>query len=123
MSIKFLHSKQNLTSHNQHLYSFEILKDKMYVNLMSIMIEGKRKYENKAQYLIYRIPVYRPTPYFIINQSDLHYSLVRELVSLNDIHLDKLIKEVISHIFESINKNYFLLSIKKYNLLRWKIDP
>lgn len=48
------------------------LKDKFYLHLVSIKKDGKRKYEDQAKYLLYRIPVYKPTPYFIINQSDLH---------------------------------------------------
>ena len=31
----------------------------------------KRKYEEQAKWLIYRIPVYRPAPAFVINLSDL----------------------------------------------------
>ncbi len=69
--------------------------------------------------MLYRIPVYQPTPYFIINQSDLSPRLIKELASLTDLELDEVIKEALSQIFESINKDYFLLSAllhDSYNL-------
>ena len=54
---------------------------------MSIKINGERKYEKHAKDLIYRIPVYRPSPYFINNYSDLSPKLIKELSSLDDINL------------------------------------
>lgn len=65
----------------------------------------------------------RYNQYFIINQSDLTPRLKRELDRLNEVDLDIVIGEVVSWIYESINKNYFLLSIKRYGLICWRIDP
>ena len=104
------------------LWTSNKLKDKLYLRLASIKKGGKRKYEEQAKNLLYRIPVYQPTPYFIINASDLSPRLIKELESLSDLELDEVIKDVLSQIFESINKDYFLLSIHRYNLLRWRIE-
>ncbi len=99
------------------------LKDKLYLRLASVKKDGKKKYDEQAKYLLYRIPVYQPTPYFIINESNLSPRLIKELASLTEQELDEVIKDVLSQIFESINKDYFLLSVHRYNLLRWRIEP
>lgn len=99
------------------------LKDELFLHLLFIEINGKKKYEIQAKDLIHRIPVYQPTPIFVINQSDLSPKLIDELSSLDDINLDEVIKDVVSWIFESIDKKYFLLSIKRYGLISWRIEP
>jgi hypothetical protein len=104
-------------------WTYGKLKDELYIHLISIKINGKRKYEEQAKYLIHRISVFRPTPYFIINQSDLSSRLVKELEELDNINLDAVIKEVLSWIYEIIDKHYFLLSIKRYGLIFWRIEP
>jgi hypothetical protein len=101
----------------------ERTKDELYLQLISLKINGERKYEKQASYLIYRIPVYRPTPYFIMNQSDLSKPLISDLSSLSNRDLDKIIKDVISSLYESIDKEYFLLQIKRYGLILWRIEP
>ncbi len=98
------------------------LKDELYKRLVSVKIDGKRKYEEQAKHLFYRIPVYNPTPEFVINQSDLSPRLIEELESLDDKQLDEVIKEVLEWIYESISKEYFLLSIHRNNLIRWRIE-
>ncbi len=99
------------------------MKDELYLRLASIKKDGKRKYDEQAKDLLYRIPVHHPTPFFIINESDLSPRLIKEFASLTDLELDEVIKDVLSQIFESINKDYFLLSVHRYNLLRWRIEP
>jgi hypothetical protein len=97
--------------------------DELYLQLVSLKINGERKYEKQASYLIYRIPVYDPTPYFIINQSDLSKPLIKELSCLSNKERDKIVKDVLSALYESIDKKYFLLCIKKRDLIRWRIVP
>jgi hypothetical protein len=108
-------------SDNNEIWTLEKLKDELFCHLMSIKINGKYKYDKQARDLIYRISIYKPTPYFIINYSDLSLKLTKELSSLDNDTLDEVIRDVISWIYESINKNFFLLSIKIYGLIFWEI--
>jgi hypothetical protein len=102
-------------------WTIERTKDELYLQLISLKINGERKYEKQVSDLIYKIPKYRPTPYFIINQSDLSGPLIKELRRLSNKSLDKIVKDTISSIYESIDKKYFLLCIKKRGLIRWRI--
>jgi hypothetical protein len=79
----------------------------------------KRKYEEHAKWLMYRIPVYRPAPPFIVNLSDLSTRIKEELADLDDETLDYVLKESIGRIFESIDQSYFRLSVRR--LLKWEI--
>ncbi|MGA7900927.1 MAG: hypothetical protein WCA39_18940 [Nitrososphaeraceae archaeon] len=81
---------------------------------------SKRKYQELAKWLIYRIPLHKPVPLFIINLSDLSARVKDELVDLNDEALDNVIIEAISRIFESIDERYFRLSVRRF--LKWKIS-
>src|SRR4051794_23942465 len=63
-------------------WTIERIKDELYIQLISLKINGERKYEKQATDLIYKIPILRPTPYFIINQSDLSKPLIKELRKL-----------------------------------------
>lgn len=100
----------------------ERIKDELYIQLVSLKLNGERKYEKQARELIYRVPIFHPTPYFMINNSDLSSKLIEELCSLDDTELDVVITDVLSWIYESINKRYFLLSIKRNGLSLWEID-
>jgi hypothetical protein len=101
----------------------ERIKDELYLQLISLKINGERKYEKQAIDLIYRIPIHRPTPKFKINERDLSKPLIKELSSLSNKEQYKIIKEVLSSLYESIDKDYFLLSIKKPGLILWEIVP
>jgi hypothetical protein len=76
------------------------------------MNENLRKYEDQAGYLIYRIPIYKPTPSFLISKKDLTDRLVQELESLDQNSRKKVLKEAADRIFEGINKRYYLLSVR-----------
>ena len=104
---------------NVEAWNTNRLIDELYLNLMSIRKGLVRKYQEQAENLIYRIPVYRPTPSFFVELHDLSYKVKQELHSLDDKILDRVMKEAIASIFENINERYFLLSVKK--LLRWEI--
>jgi hypothetical protein len=95
------------------------LIEEVYLNLMSVNKGFTRKYEEQAENLIYRIPIYKPTPYFYVELGALSYKIKKELRALNDKALDKVMKEAIGKIFENINEQYFLISVKK--LLKWEI--
>lgn len=77
------------------------------------------KYREQAKYLMYKIPVYQPSPSFIVNVVDLTDKLKSELENLDYQSLNDVMKEAIGRIFESINQRYYLLSVKKS--LKWKL--
>lgn len=110
--------EQPVNSDN-NAWTTDRLTEELYLNLMSIRKGFTRKYQQQAENLIFRIPVYKPTPTFYVELGDLSYKVKQELHGLNDKALDKIMKEAIGKIFENINERYFLLSVKK--LLRWEI--
>jgi hypothetical protein len=81
--------------------------------------KGVRKYYEQAENLIYRIPTHKPIPSFFIELDDLSYKVKLELHNLEDKALNKVMREAIGKIFETVDERYFLLSVKK--LLRWEI--
>jgi hypothetical protein len=97
------------------------LSDELYLDLMRVRnCKGTRKYEVEARQLIYKIPVYKPAPLFIISLADLNDKIKFELSSLDSEPLNEVIKESVSRIFENIDERYFLLSVKK--LLKWELS-
>jgi hypothetical protein len=94
------------------------LVDELFLCLIDIrdsINKDLRKYEDQAEYLIYRIPIYRPTPSFLISKKDLTNRLIQELESLDQNSKKNVTKEAVDRIFEGINKRYYLLSVR--NLL------
>jgi hypothetical protein len=77
-------------------------------------------YESQAIYKMYKIPVFRPPPPFVIHLKHLDYHLKKELASLDNETLDYVMKEAVGRICEVIDKRYFLLSVKP--LLRWRLE-
>jgi hypothetical protein len=81
----------------------------------------KRKYEEQARFLLSRIPVYKPTPFFILYYSDILDDKIRqELAALNNTDLDDVMQAAIGRVYECVNERQFNLSVR--NLLRWKIE-
>ena len=64
--------------------------------------------------LIYKIPMYRPTPRFEIKISDLSEQVKKELDYIWSYkrELDYILKEAASRIFVNVNERYFLLHVK-----------
>jgi hypothetical protein len=99
------------------------LIDELFLCLMRAKGEAdstKRKYEEQAKYLIYRIRLHRPPPYFIVNIKDLSHKIKEELASLEEKSLNNVMNEAIGRIFEQIDERYYLLSVKR--LLKWKLE-
>jgi hypothetical protein len=69
---------------------------------------------------MYRIPVFRPPPVFVIYLKHLDNRLKKELATLDKESKDYVIKEAICRIFEQIDKRFFLLSVK--SLLKWRLE-
>jgi hypothetical protein len=80
----------------------------------------RRFYEEQAKYKMYRIPVFRPPPVFVIYLKHLDDRLKSELANLDRQSKDFVIREAVSRIFESVDKRFFLLSVKP--LLKWRLE-
>jgi hypothetical protein len=80
----------------------------------------RRTYVDQAKELMYKIPVYKPTPVFQVRLSDIRDEKIRnELAELDNSELDDVMRNSIGRIFESIDEHYYNLSVR--NLLQWEI--
>ena len=93
-------------------FSINRIIDELYLNLMKV--EGNY-YEEQARYLMYRIPIYRPVPFFDIKISHLYNQVKNELDNWWNYkyEIDKILIGAVSKIFVNINEDYFLLSVKR----------
>jgi hypothetical protein len=80
----------------------------------------RRLYEEQARYKMYRIPVFRPPPVFVIHLKHLDDRLKEELANLDRKSKDFVIREALSVICEQIDKHFFLLDVKP--LLKWRLE-
>ncbi|HZD83872.1 MAG TPA: hypothetical protein VE076_13450, partial [Nitrososphaeraceae archaeon] len=78
------------------------------------------KYYDQAEWLIYRIPIQKPTPQFVINISDLPNKIKRELEDLipTPKTLEKVLIQAAGQIFENVNFRYYHLSVAKHLQVR-----
>jgi hypothetical protein len=83
------------------------------------------KYRDQARKLLYRIPVWKPTPSFIIYLSDLDIKVKEQLKDLKASYTKEdyqdIISSAIGRMYESINYVYFHLSVA--GLVKWRIEP
>jgi hypothetical protein len=128
-------------------WTIERLKDELYLSLINIkavfcLINTKsiidpeknrreennnigkgvlrRKYEEYARYIMYRIPVFQPAPFFIVSIRDLTPRIRKELAHLDIETLDDVMRESVGRIFAQVNERFFLLSAR--HLLHWKLE-
>jgi hypothetical protein len=94
--------------------------DELYLCLMK---QRSSYYEKQASDLIYKIPVYKPTPFFDIKISDLNEQAKKELDDRWNYksEIDYILKEAVGRIFTNLNEQYFLLSVKR--LLQVRLVP
>jgi hypothetical protein len=79
-------------------------------------------YIEQARILMYRIPVFDPTPVFAVHLADIQDDKIkRELAALADADdiLDNVMRTAIGRVFECVNERQYNLSVRK--LLRWEI--
>lgn len=97
-------------------WTMDRLIEETYLCLMKVP-----DYQKQASDLMYRIPVYQPTPSFQIKISHLSKEVKTELdyIWKHKHELDYVIKEAVGRIFANINERYFLLSVKQ--LLRVEV--
>jgi hypothetical protein len=80
----------------------------------------RRLYEEQVRYKMYRIPIFRPPPVFVIHLKHLDDRLKRELSTLDRANRDFVVREAIGKIFEHVDKHFFLQSAKP--LLEWRFE-
>lgn len=86
------------------------LRKRLYNIIINICdSSNNKKYEELAKYLIRRITIWKPTPYFTLNLEDIPAEIKKELEKLNDIELDILMNNLIEKIFKYSlrNESYF----------------
>ena len=87
-------------------------------------IDYPYRYRDQARKLLYRIPIDKPAPYYIIHVSDLDRKVKQQLKDLKASYTNKDYQDIISsavdRIFESINYAYFHLSVA--GLVKWRIE-
>jgi hypothetical protein len=101
-------------------YSIERTVDELYLCLMKL--DGNH-YEKLACDLMYRIPVYRPTPFFDIKISEINQQVKKELDDRWNYkkEVDYILKQAVGRIFKNLDERYFLLSVKR--LLQVRLIP
>jgi hypothetical protein len=80
----------------------------------------RRIYEEQARYKMYRIPIFRPLPVFVVHLKHLDDKLKQELSSLDRESKDLAMREAIDRVFEQVDRRFFLLSVKRH--LRWRLE-
>ena len=80
----------------------------------------RRLYEQQAIYKMYRMPIYRPPPVFVVYLKHLDYRLKQELAKLDKWSKDYVMKEAIGRIFEHVDRRFYFLSAKP--LLEWRLE-
>jgi hypothetical protein len=94
------------------------------LNEVTKQIYITHKYYDHAEWFIYRINVYKPTPQFIINRSDLSNRLKKEIVCLRSTPttLNEVMTTAVRRIVESVNPEYYHLS-GIHGKIRWRLEP
>ena len=80
----------------------------------------RRLYEEQARYKMYRIPVFRPPPVFVMYLKHLDDRLKKELANLDRQSKDFVIREAIGRICEQVDRRFYLLCVKP--LLKWRLE-
>ena len=100
----------------------EIWGTEKIVDELHFHLEKQEKYEQQTRNLMYRIPLAKPSPEFIIFISDLedNNKLIKELDELSDEFLDYVVRKAVGRIFCNINARYYIESVKQ--CLRWRFE-
>jgi hypothetical protein len=75
--------------------------------------DNNKKYEEQARRLIYKIPIHRPAPTFIVNKIDLSPRLRLELLAYTEVARTEILKNAVGRIFENIDERYYIQSVKR----------
>jgi hypothetical protein len=107
----------------EHIWTLERQVDELFLHLWIVEeLHGGstyvRRYQAQAHDLMYKIPIYRPVPAFIINLGDLPEYLVKKLEDCNKRGQEYVIKSAVGRIFEALNLEYFALSVARSLVVR-----
>jgi hypothetical protein len=106
------------------------LRKRLYNILINICdSSNNKKYEVLAKYLVRRITIWKPTPYFTINLGDIPDDTSKELEKLSDMELDIFMNNLIERIFKYSLRNesyffnfqHFQNEIQNSGLLKWEL--
>lgn len=76
------------------------------------------EYRGNAFSLMYKIPIYQPTPYFDVKKSDVTQDLHDELSMYDPDRQKFIMNQAIGKIFEILDSDYYFGSVAK--CLRWR---
>jgi hypothetical protein len=82
------------------------------------------KYYDQAEYVLYRVSIWKPLPVFVINCSDLKEQLQNELEQLKDCDprlFDKTVTQAVQSLIESVNQRYYHVSGAAFKVL-WRFE-
>jgi hypothetical protein len=82
------------------------------------------KYYTGAEYVLYRVSIWKPLPVFVINCSDLSEQLLNELEQLKNrdpMLFDKTVTEAIQSLMESVNQRYYHVSGAAFKV-SWRFE-
>jgi len=82
----------------------------------------RSKYEKQGEFILYRMNIYKPSPTFVLDTSDLVLGsqLERELSSLDDAGLDDVMRESIYRLLDELNLSPFKVDVLRRNI-NWEI--
>ena len=94
------------------------------VDKFSKQIVISHKYLDRAEWIIYRINLWKPVPKFTINRSDLTNVLKQKIADSchGPTDLDETMTRTVRRILEAVNPRYFHLS-GIYGKVRWGLEP
>jgi hypothetical protein len=96
--------------------------DKLLVSRLvdELALQLIRTHRKQAQELIYKIPLFNPTPVFLVHLSEIRDDKIKnELANLDSLARKQVLNDSIGLVFESVNEQYYNLSVRK--LLQWEI--
>lgn len=105
--------KNFLSSKSAELWTMDFVIQSLKHELATFEVNGTRPYYKQAQYLIYKIPVYKPTPKYKISWGHLSQRMKQELESLDKITLKFVLRQGVGRIFEDIDCSYYHTSVSK----------
>jgi hypothetical protein len=80
----------------------------------------RRLYVEQARYKMYRMPIFRPPPVFVVYLKHIDPRIKQELSKLDIWTKDYVMKEVIGRIFEHVDKRFYYLSARP--ILEWRLE-
>jgi hypothetical protein len=82
------------------------------------------KYYDQAEYVLYRVSIWKPLPVFVISCSDLKEQLQNDLEHLKNYDsrlFDKTVTEAIQSLMESVNQRYYHVSGAAFKV-SWRFE-